>query len=227
LKTKISVIIPAYNEEKTIKKVILSAKKYSDEIIVVNDNSSDNTLKIIKDLNVKVINNEKNLGYAKSVEVGLASATEKLAITMDADDEHNPDDIPEFISFFEKEKIKDFKTAIILGKRKELPRKCERVLSYFTQEYFRFEDGLCGMKLIDLEQCKGLKFGEINDYGFNFLMSSIGKGLKIVNLDISVMPRRENARIGNNKKVHMQILNILGKAIKIQKNDYKKRMNES
>jgi glycosyltransferase involved in cell wall biosynthesis len=217
LKTKISLIIPAYNEEKTIRKVILSAKKYADEIIVVNDKSNDSTLKIIEALDVKVINNETNLGYAKSVEAGLASAVERVAITMDADDEHSPEDIPKFIELYEKEKKKFAKTAIILGKRTELPRKSERVLSYFTREYFGFEDGLCGMKLIDLEQCKGLKFGIINDYGFSFLMSAIEKKLRIVNLGITQMPRREDARIGNTKRIEMQVLGILEKAIEIKK----------
>ena len=67
---KIVIIVPAYNEEKTIYKVVSSLIKYSD-VIVVDDCSTDNTSKIAKDCGALLIKNSKNEGYEKSIEKGL------------------------------------------------------------------------------------------------------------------------------------------------------------
>jgi len=73
---KVSVITPVYNEEKNIERCLKSVLKQTYkklEIIVVDDGSTDRTLKITKTLKVKVIKNEKNLGLAKSLNRGIKS----------------------------------------------------------------------------------------------------------------------------------------------------------
>lgn len=89
----ISVIIPAYNEEKTIKKTIAQIQKVlkknkldkKSEIIVVNDGSTDNTKKILKDCDVIVINNPSNMGYGFSLKRGIQSAKNETIVITDAD----------------------------------------------------------------------------------------------------------------------------------------------
>ena len=71
----ISLVILAYNEEKFIKDVVSKYINYFDEVIVVNDNSRDGTKNIIQNLeknyeNLTLINNTKNLGAGKSLEMG-------------------------------------------------------------------------------------------------------------------------------------------------------------
>ena len=61
-RSRIGIVIPARNEEKTIKKVIVSLKKYGD-VLVVDDSSSDKTTLILKNLGTKFIKNKNNLGY--------------------------------------------------------------------------------------------------------------------------------------------------------------------
>ena len=63
----IIVCIPAYNEEKTIAKVIIKARRYCDKIIVCDDGSTDYTGIIAKELGVEVIKHEKNMGYGLSL----------------------------------------------------------------------------------------------------------------------------------------------------------------
>ncbi len=90
---KVLLVIPAYNEEKNIKKVLNEVKKeitYAD-IIVVNDGSDDNTSKIVKDENVSCIDMPFNSGYSNAVQTGIKYANENnydYVIQFDADGQH-------------------------------------------------------------------------------------------------------------------------------------------
>ena len=69
-RSRIGIVIPARNEEKTIKKVIVTLKKYGD-VLVVDDSSSDKTTLILKNLGTKFIKNKNNLGYEATVIKGM------------------------------------------------------------------------------------------------------------------------------------------------------------
>ena len=94
-KYSVSVLIPAFNEQDTIKStvenVLKSDYKYLKEIIIINDGSTDNSLKIMKrykkkDKRIILLNNKKNLGIAKTRTKGLKKSKGKYIATFDADD---------------------------------------------------------------------------------------------------------------------------------------------
>ncbi|MBN1129993.1 MAG: bifunctional glycosyltransferase family 2/GtrA family protein [Chitinispirillaceae bacterium] len=101
---KISIIIPVYNEEKTIVAVIDRVKKASlyaadaaREIIVVNDSSIDGTAKVlasIHDPEVRVFTHKENSGKGAALRTGFSNCTGDIVIIQDADLEYNPDDYP-------------------------------------------------------------------------------------------------------------------------------------
>jgi len=104
----LSVIIPAFNEEKTIEKVIqklqetLRTSSFQYEIIVIDDGSKDDTAKIVRkiveiDSKIRLIQNERNLGKGKSVSIGIRKAIGKYIIVQDADMEYNPENIPNLL----------------------------------------------------------------------------------------------------------------------------------
>ena len=94
----ISIIIPMFNEENTIKTVL---EKLPDhkliEIIVIDDHSSDNSLKQIEKVrvnrNIRVVKHKKNKGYGAAVMTGVKNAKGNIMVTMDSDGQHSPDDI--------------------------------------------------------------------------------------------------------------------------------------
>ena len=102
----ISIVIPAYNEEQNILelfnkiKVVMKRYKYDHEIIFVDDGSIDNTLSImnsIKDKNVKVTS-KPHTGKGQSLMQGFKMATGDIIITLDADLQDDPEEIPNFIN---------------------------------------------------------------------------------------------------------------------------------
>lgn len=100
----ISIIIPVYNEEKTIKKIItdvktvISENNLNAEIIVVDDGSKDKSVEIISKIEVvNFIRNPYNLGYGASIKKGIKNAKGDIILTIDGDDQHNPQDIPRLL----------------------------------------------------------------------------------------------------------------------------------
>jgi len=89
--------IPAYNEERTIAKLVLQAKKYSDKVVVCDDGSTDSTSEIAAELGADVIRHEKNLGYGAAIRSLFRRARElgaDVTVTLDGDGQHEPSEIP-------------------------------------------------------------------------------------------------------------------------------------
>ena len=112
---KITVGIPAYNEEKNIASIIVKLKKIADVVIVCNDGSTDSTSEIAQNLGAVVINHKKNLGYGAGINSIFHKAKEigsEVLITFDADGQHRIDDIKKIIEPIEKNRA-----DIVIGSR--------------------------------------------------------------------------------------------------------------
>lgn len=122
-KFSISIIIPAYNEEKKILDVVNNIRKTrtNDEIIVVDDGSTDNTYEIIKNSGVKVIRHPYNKGYGAAIKTGIRNASGNVVLFIDADGQHNAEDIEKIA-----EPINDY--DMVVGARSKTSR-----VSYFRK----------------------------------------------------------------------------------------------
>lgn len=94
----ISIIIPVYNEEKTIRKILNDLPKNEDiEIIVIDDHSLDDSVKEIEKVriqhDIKLIRHNKNQGYGRAILMGIKNSKGKVIVTMDSDGQHRPEDI--------------------------------------------------------------------------------------------------------------------------------------
>jgi glycosyltransferase involved in cell wall biosynthesis len=96
---KVTIIIPAYNEEEVIGDVIkgLMALPGDFKILVVNDGSTDNTAQTAAQAGAKVINHPYNKGNGAAVKTGIRNATGDVIVMMDGDGQHNPEDVPRLL----------------------------------------------------------------------------------------------------------------------------------
>lgn len=108
---KVSIIIPAYNEEKGIEKTILELIEYVPddyEILVIDDGSTDNTFNIINNIdynNVSCIRHKKNRGYGSAIKTGCKNARGDIIVWYDADGQHRPEDLMAVVQKMEEEKL--------------------------------------------------------------------------------------------------------------------------
>lgn len=120
--TKLSVIIPVYNEERFIDIVIKKVKSIklpgdiAKEIIIINDASIDDTGKVLEQYNndsaIKIFHQEKNMGKSSAVRLGIEMSTGDIILIQDADLEYNPEDYPKLI-----EPIITHKSPVVYGSR--------------------------------------------------------------------------------------------------------------
>ena len=112
---RLVAVIPALNEEKTIAAVVDAAKKYVDEVIVVDDASSDSTASVARQKGATVVSHKIRGGYDKTIGDGFEMAVAikaGIVMTLDADGQHDPSDIPRLIQPIEKSEA-----DIVVGRR--------------------------------------------------------------------------------------------------------------
>jgi glycosyltransferase involved in cell wall biosynthesis len=112
---KVLAAMPAFNEEKYIAKIVIGARKYVDQVLVVDDGSVDATNEIAKCLGAIVVRHEKNFGYGASLQTIFETArilrVETLVI-LDSDGQHNPEDIKKLL-----EALDECKADVVIGSR--------------------------------------------------------------------------------------------------------------
>lgn len=139
----ISAVIEAYNEVENIGKIIDKTKKFVDEVIVVDDASLDETSLVAAEKGAKVIKNSKNLGQLESLKRGFIFASGEVVVNLDADGEHNPEDIPNLVK-----PILDDEADLVLGKRNKIPRPSERIINKLAGLKLNIYDSGTGFRAI-------------------------------------------------------------------------------
>jgi glycosyltransferase involved in cell wall biosynthesis len=165
----ISIIIPAFNESKTIVEVVNKIKTISEisEIIVIDDASTDNTYELIKGLNIIALKNPYNKGNGASVKNGILNANSDYCLVIDGDGQHKPEDIKKLISY-----IDDY--DLIIGSRTNESDSSKfrdvgnfifnSVASYLAE--FDIKDLTSGFRLFDRK--KSLEFFHLYPNKFSF-----------------------------------------------------------
>ena len=112
---KITIGIPAYNEEKNIASIITKLKNITDSIIVCDDGSSDMTSEISKNLGAIVISHKKNMGYGAAIRTIFQKSVEldsDILVTFDADGQHRIDDVNKIL-----QPLENNEADIVIGSR--------------------------------------------------------------------------------------------------------------
>ena len=199
---KLSIIMPAYNEEKTIEKIIKKVEEVDigdikKEIIVVNDCSKDNTVNEVKKLmgkykNIKLINHEKNGGKGTAIRTGLKNFTGDFVIIQDGDLEYNPEEYKKLIKPILKGETKVVYGSRMLGKIKGFQIPLHYIgnwgLSIITTLLYlrRITDMETCYKLMTRDVVKSIKLrAKRFDFEPEITAKIIKKGYKIIEIPIN------------------------------------------
>lgn len=216
---KLSIIIPVFNEERTIKELINRVLrvplpyKIEKEIIVVNDGSTDNTYKILQEFtdDIKLIAHEENRGKGTAIRAGIKESTGDLVIIQDADLEYNPSDYGTLLA-----PIVNKKFRVVYGTRlSNYPlklwgeNKTVMPIHLIANKFLTFLTNLIyGSKLTDMETCYKLftrtllEKLNLKSEKFDFEPEVTAKilklNIKIAEVPITVNPRtyKEGKKIG-------------------------------
>jgi glycosyltransferase involved in cell wall biosynthesis len=184
--------IPAFNEEKTIAKVVLEAQKYADKVLVCDDGSTDMTCEIAERLGAVVVRHERNLGKGAALRP-LFEAVRKIGadvfVTLDADDQHDPSEIPRLV-----EPILRGDADVVIGNRFQfsgsvpaIRRWGNRVLNFLTNlSAGEVKDSQSGFRAYSK---KALDAIDIIEEGLavdsQILVDANEKSLKVVEVSVS------------------------------------------
>lgn len=199
---KLSIIIPVYNEEQTVKKIIDRVKKakvplkVKKEIIVVNDGSTDKSRSILKNIKgIRFVDYKKNGGKGYAIHQGLKKATGDYVLIQDADLEYDPKDYQ-----FLLKPILDKKTQVVYGSRFLGERRnmffwhmlANKLLSFMTNVLYNttLSDMEVGYKIFPTKLMKSLNLKE-TCFGFEPEVTAkvLKRGVRIYEVPISYSGR--------------------------------------
>jgi len=203
-KFNVCVIVPTYNNAATLMGVLDELLTYTEDIIVVNDGSSDNTDEILKKYSgLEIISYEKNKGKGYALKNGFSLAKEKgfqYAITIDSDGQHIVGDILSFIDKLEKEP-----DSLIIGNRNMdkdgIPKKSSfgRKFSNFwfwVETGIKHPDTQSGFRLYPLKHIDPDKFYTKKfEFEIEIIVRLAWKGVNVTSVPIEVVYQKQDERV--------------------------------
>lgn len=202
------IVIPAHNEEKSIRRIVNDVFKLNRNIIIVDDHSTDQTGHILETLPVNRITNNFVLGYTGSLQKGIEKAFAKNAdyvITFDADGQHDAGDIKKF-----KEVIEKCKPDIVIGKRSKKNRLAETIIGFVTHKLVGISDPFCGMKAYSRSIFE--KYHNLEDcftIGTQLAFRAIKNGATYKEIPITVHKRPDQSRFATSVRGNLLELNAI------------------
>ena len=193
---KITIGIPAYNEEKNIAKIIIKLKKITDSIIVCDDGSSDMTSEIAKNLGVIVISHKKNMGYGAAIRTIFEKSAEigsDILVTFDADGQHKVEDVSRVLRPLENSEADIVIGSRFLGKQSNVPNYRKLGIKVITQVTnssikTKLTDSQSGFRAYSKQVLSKISLSEIGmGISTEILIKASSEGLRITEVPITIL----------------------------------------
>jgi glycosyltransferase involved in cell wall biosynthesis len=195
---KVSVVIPAFNESGTIADLIQRIhRRYPDfEIMVIDDGSADNTASVASDAGARVYSHPYNIGNGAAVKSGIRAATGDVLVFMDADGQHDPEDIGRLVAY-----LPEF--DMVVGARgkgsqasvgRSIGNKIYNWLGSYVSK-FPIEDLTSGFRAVKAEVARSFVYLLPNTYSYptTITLGVLRTGRSIKYVPITARPRRKGS----------------------------------
>lgn len=207
IKSRVVACIPAYDEENSVERVVMGTRRHVDEVLVVDDGSEDHTYLIARRLGAPVIHHDKNFGKGVAIRDGLRWAKDNniaILVALDADGQHDPDDIPELIGPLQRGEADIVIGSRIKGKRgpssmDPITLASNRVVSSMLSLRYGgdFTDLQSGYRAFNRNAIETL-FSRLRSTRFEIELEVFSKG-RTCGLTIKEVPVRYHERTGRTK----------------------------
>jgi glycosyltransferase involved in cell wall biosynthesis len=199
--TDISIIIPAFNEAKTIADIITRIERLhipNKEIIVVDDGSTDETAQQVTQGNVRCISHGFRRGNGSAIYTGITAAKGAIVVILDGDGQHNPEDIPRFLAALNNRDM-------VIGQRTNIPFSMRKIANMLFNLIggilfnYPIKDLTCGFKAFRKDKIYPLRFLIPEGFSFDVTMT-----LAFIqnSLPIEYVPVLQNNRVhGSRSKI--------------------------
>jgi glycosyltransferase involved in cell wall biosynthesis len=192
-------VIPAFQEQEKIEQVVAGARKYAREVIVIDDGSCDRTGEVASRAGATVLRHPENRGKGEALNTGFSYARaqgHRIAVVMDADGQHDPQEIPKLLKALER-----FKADVVVGSRMRKPTGMPPVrvmtnslmsviLSILTKK--RCSDTQSGFRAIDLKGLGALSLkAKRFDWDSEFFIRAVRAGMGIKEVGIQSIYRSD------------------------------------
>lgn len=200
------VVMPTYNNAGTLARVIGDVLQYAEDVLVVNDGSTDATQSILEQIDgIRVHSYAENRGKGHALKCGLKLAYEwgfRYALTIDSDGQHYADDIPAFI-----ERIEQVPDSLLIGARNltadNMPSK-NTFANRFSNFWYRVETGQrledtqSGFRLYPLRKLQNIRFLTTRyEFEVEIIVRAAWRGVRVENLPIKVYYPPQEERVSH------------------------------
>jgi glycosyltransferase involved in cell wall biosynthesis len=206
LRLRTCIIVPTFNNARTLGNLLRELVGYTDQVIIVNDGSTDGTSDILAQFpSLHQVSYQKNIGKGWALRCGFRKATElgfQYAITIDSDGQHFPEDLPKFLNEVEKTP-----GCLIIGKRNMgqvgIPGKSSfgnkfSNFWYWVETGIKMDDTQSGYRLYPVERLHGIKFFTRKfELEIEVIVRAAWRGVKIKSVPVKIHYEEKGKRISH------------------------------
>lgn len=204
---KCCVLIPTYNNEKTLAKLIRDTLEFTDKIIVINDGATDSTPKILETFKemITLVTHPVNRGKGMALRNGFKKAVEldyDYAITIDSDGQHFPSDLENFLN-----KIVEHPGSLIIGARNMNSENVPGKSSFgnkFSNFWFRVETGIklpdtqSGYRLYPVKRLEKMKFFSPRfEFEIEVIVKAAWRGIPVISMPVKIFYAKGDERVSH------------------------------
>ena len=190
---KITIVIPAFNEGRTIARVVQGVRPHASEVVVVDDGSSDATAAEAERAGAVVVRHKVNGGYDASLNDGFAEAIERgadIVVSFDADGEHRAEDVPRIVA-----PIASGLADVVAAQRKGMGSFAEKVFALYTRVAWGVRDPLCGFKAYRREVYERFgRFDTLRSIGTELMLRALHANFRLATIPIERSTRADVSR---------------------------------